>query len=1309
MDIYAGKSQTLAWVGGVVDLKLSRIEQLASGAVYCQLVDAYFPDVINISKVNFLAREEYECLPNYKLMQGALSRLGVTKDLDVVKLSKGSSAEHLELLQWILRFLSKRPPIAVYNASARRSLSVKGGTDAIPFPAGMRTSSDTFRHSARPALAATDGYRDHNPSPLEFSPKPAIPSPSPRTPARPVSGGGAGRMSSNHPILDLSHVHSRWKEGMIDPSLAQARRATSADPPSQVVEVGAAPLSEQQGPHHRQQRSHQPAHRPRPHQQRQHTDGPGTHADPLAVAIQPVIRCWQPFVFPRGRLFVFPWGAQPTQSFAAWAAASNATKPKATPPTPSTSSLRLSLEGSSSLRASASHDIPPSPKASQTSQTSHTGHSSSSSNPKDAAAPSLRSSGSFSRGSATSAVSSGIGGSVFLTDNALVGGERGHRSSAVAPEANGIGGGGSSSSSGFRSLMVGAAGESHLGVAKPALSPAAHAETADRRASLSVASDSVENTQGGRLPSRTSPAKAAAADADAAAAVTASSTAAAEAVPATELSPAEAAGIILSELNASARPSHLVPYTPLTPTLSQPYTTPVDNKTSPAKGAQTSRQPASPDPLNQALHISNAPEEVPYTSADTAVTKSENEAIHSTVPRASAGDDDCAGDQKDTHAADGKASHEDSVSLLDHDDTSSSVRQHTPITDANGSRDCIPSATEEPSGVASGHASAAPDPGPGSRPADGSSSGATGGLLLSGSAVAGSGSAKPAIVQVASTLAAALSSLSTSVGHWPGPPAAELVSSASVPPTLDSPPTPIPTPTPSQHIPPSPTVETPTPTSTLASRGSPPASKGCGRSLLTVQDGSGGPLGGGGDAENGDRVSRVADFVLITARMSDQLRRLSSTQPLDGCLKALGLAHFGLLQALHREMSRVTASFLAQDDSAKAPSVLSKTTDASGVPGTIPAAITGGKPSAGGSSGRRARVFRLGDIQLKQLRNGDTYKGAFSGTKKNGDGLYEFVNQDVYEGSFRDDRMDGVGVYTFSHEGRYEGHWKNAVYNGCGTETFAKGSTYHGEYAGGLRNGWGACRFYNSDYYEGQWANGLRDGRGMQQCTDDSNYVGEYVRGKRHGCGVYSFPNGDRYVGQYYEDLPHGTGVYFFASGGQQYRGQWKAGRKHGWSVYSVDGGCKFAGQWAEGKPQWVQPLAAVAPAAARGGAALEGGGDDSSKTVAASALVPASMGSLDTETLGDMSKEEATAECLAARQQANHAASVAHSIATEHWQHGGWMQRGIHCALSAAKAAANEAQECRAHAKELAQKLDKAVAALCTSAGSKPLNLPLA
>ncbi len=45
-------------------------------------------------------------------------------------------------------------------------------------------------------------------------------------------------------------------------------------------------------------------------------------------------------------------------------------------------------------------------------------------------------------------------------------------------------------------------------------------------------------------------------------------------------------------------------------------------------------------------------------------------------------------------------------------------------------------------------------------------------------------------------------------------------------------------------------------------------------------------------------------------------------------------------------------------------------------------------------------------------------QGRYRSGKKDGDGVYNFLNQDVYEGQFASDRMDGHGVYAFSHEGR---------------------------------------------------------------------------------------------------------------------------------------------------------------------------------------------------------------------------------------------------------------------------------------------------
>lgn len=68
---------------------------------------------------------------------------------------------------------------------------------------------------------------------------------------------------------------------------------------------------------------------------------------------------------------------------------------------------------------------------------------------------------------------------------------------------------------------------------------------------------------------------------------------------------------------------------------------------------------------------------------------------------------------------------------------------------------------------------------------------------------------------------------------------------------------------------------------------------------------------------------------------------------------------------LCRELAALTATFFKQQQAATG-----GTGDAA-TPGATGAAAPGGTSS---SSSRKARVFKLGDFQLKQLRNGDVYK-----------------------------------------------------------------------------------------------------------------------------------------------------------------------------------------------------------------------------------------------------------------------------------------------------------------------------------------------
>jgi len=50
------------------------VEQCATGAVYCQIIDAIYPGTVQMSKVNWQAKVDYEFTYNYKVLQAAFQK-----------------------------------------------------------------------------------------------------------------------------------------------------------------------------------------------------------------------------------------------------------------------------------------------------------------------------------------------------------------------------------------------------------------------------------------------------------------------------------------------------------------------------------------------------------------------------------------------------------------------------------------------------------------------------------------------------------------------------------------------------------------------------------------------------------------------------------------------------------------------------------------------------------------------------------------------------------------------------------------------------------------------------------------------------------------------------------------------------------------------------------------------------------------------------------------------------------------------------------------------------------------------------------
>uniref|UniRef100_A0A8C1KUT4 Microtubule-associated protein, RP/EB family, member 3b n=1 Tax=Cyprinus carpio TaxID=7962 RepID=A0A8C1KUT4_CYPCA len=130
----------LAWVNDSLQLSYTKIEQLCSGAAYCQFMDMLFPGCILLKRVKFQAKLEHEYIHNFKVLQTAFKRMNVDKIIPVERLVKGKFQDNFEFLQWFKKFFD-----ANYDGKEYDPQLARQGHDITP-PASNPEQQVTHTH-----------------------------------------------------------------------------------------------------------------------------------------------------------------------------------------------------------------------------------------------------------------------------------------------------------------------------------------------------------------------------------------------------------------------------------------------------------------------------------------------------------------------------------------------------------------------------------------------------------------------------------------------------------------------------------------------------------------------------------------------------------------------------------------------------------------------------------------------------------------------------------------------------------------------------------------------------------------------------------------------------------------------------------------------------------------------------------------------------------------------------------------------------------------------------------------------------------
>ncbi|XP_055628304.1 microtubule-associated protein RP/EB family member 1-like [Toxorhynchites rutilus septentrionalis] len=115
------RKEMLAWVNRTLTSEFNKIEELCTGAAYCQMMDILFPGCVPLRRIKYCTNLEHDFINNLKLFQNALVTMKVEKSVPIDRLVKGRFQDNFEFLQWFKKFFDANYDGKEYDAQGARS------------------------------------------------------------------------------------------------------------------------------------------------------------------------------------------------------------------------------------------------------------------------------------------------------------------------------------------------------------------------------------------------------------------------------------------------------------------------------------------------------------------------------------------------------------------------------------------------------------------------------------------------------------------------------------------------------------------------------------------------------------------------------------------------------------------------------------------------------------------------------------------------------------------------------------------------------------------------------------------------------------------------------------------------------------------------------------------------------------------------------------------------------------------------------------------------------------------------------------